>query len=217
MGQQPQYLRLYSAFPSVFPFSRLASITAVTILSWHRQPPFFRNCRRSSIWLPPAAIHTAGGRTRYISKPIPVWRPSLWLSSISSKSLLACKRRRFFCPKKRAHLWSKLFLSNFPLTLATIFIKYRSEGGISYYKLRDHSSGGRYICLNATSFFLTSHVLSCVVFMVYPMLSVTGIHLMALPAETAFLPTGIFTATTRPGTDGVILVGRFSCGLVSFS
>ncbi|CAD6567698.1 MAG: hypothetical protein CYPHOPRED_002002 [Cyphobasidiales sp. Tagirdzhanova-0007] len=61
---------------------------------------------------------------------------------------------------------------NFPLTLATIFIKYRSEGGISYYKLRDHSSGGRYICLNATSFFLTSHVLSCVVFMVYPMLHI---------------------------------------------
>lgn len=51
-------------------------------------------------------------------------------------------------------------------------VKHRAEGGLSFYKLREHKSGGRYICLNATTVFLAGHLITCGVFLTFPMLSV---------------------------------------------
>lgn len=60
--------------------------------------------------------------------------------------------------------------SNIIGAVIALILKYRQDGKLPLYKMRDHRSGGRYICLNTTNVFLCGHIITSMVFGVYVLL-----------------------------------------------
>lgn len=60
--------------------------------------------------------------------------------------------------------------SNVLGAIVALTLRYRQDGRLPLYKMRDHRSGGKYICLNTTTVFLCGHILTSLVFGLYVLL-----------------------------------------------
>lgn len=67
-------------------------------------------------------------------------------------------------------IFAVLSFLNFLATLFALWIKWRREGHLPLYRMVDHRSGSKFICLNSTNIFLAFHALSSAVFTVFPLL-----------------------------------------------